>query len=116
SRVREVISSGEKLVAGDLAYSLLRAEPVLGILAAQACIGTLHIDDPDTLLETVEDVRDQLNLPPTDPAWAVLDALTVQSKQTKSDEDARLKAALGESTARVDHLERTLAAMRAELE
>src|SRR5439155_20242719 len=52
---REVVASEDKLVDVDFAHTLLRAEPALGIIAARACIGTLRFDDPDTLLETVED-------------------------------------------------------------
>jgi hypothetical protein len=99
----------------DLAYSLLRAQPALGIYFARACIGALHVDDPDLLLEYVEDVRDQLGLAPTDPSWDVLDALSAKTKRTKKPDDGVLKEQLAESTARADQLERSLAALRNEL-
>jgi hypothetical protein len=106
----------------ELAYALLRSEPVLGILAARACIGTLRCDDGETLLEVVEEARDQLNLPPVDPAWAVLDALmddeedkrTGKGKPT-SKPGGEADAALAEKTARIDQLERSLSAVRAQL-
>jgi uncharacterized protein YchJ len=110
------LRSGDKLDDVELAHTLLRAAPPLGIFAARACIGTLHVDDPDTLLETVEDARDALNLPPTDAAWAILDELTVREDKDKLDESTQLRTSLQESSARVDHLERSLAAMRAELD
>ncbi len=110
------LRSGDKLDDVELAHTLLRAAPPLGIFAARACIGTLHVDDPDTLLETVEDARDALNLPPTDAAWAVLDELTVREGAEEADESTQLRTSLQESSARVDQLERTLAAMRAELD
>ena len=114
--VREVVGSTDKIPSIDLAYSLLRAEPVLGILAARACIGTLHVDDPEMLLETAEEARDQLNLPPTDPAWAVLDELREDEDDEEATAGDSLKSALGESSARIDQLERSLAAMRGELD
>ncbi len=114
-RVRTVLASSDKLDDVDLAYALLRVEPALGIVFARACIGTLHVDDADALLDAVEDARDRLNLPPTDPAWDVLDALTAKVKRAKKVPDADLKAQLAESTARADQLERSLSALRNEL-
>ena len=111
------LASGDKIADIDLAYSLLRAAPAVGIYFARACIGTLHVDDADLLLEAVEDARDQLDLPPSDPAWDVLDELTAPRKPAKQAEDSeRLQASLQESSARIDQLERTLAAMRGELD
>ncbi len=114
-RVHSVVASTNKLDDVDLAYALLRVEPALGIVFARACIGTLRVDDADALLGAVEDARDRLNLPPTDPAWDVLDALTAKVKRTKKSDDAGLKSQLAESTARADQLERSLAALRSEL-
>ncbi|HEY1551038.1 MAG TPA: SEC-C metal-binding domain-containing protein [Kofleriaceae bacterium] len=118
--VRAVVASDDKLPDVELAYSLLRVEPALGIIAARACIGTLHVDDPDALLDTVEEARDKFGLPPNDPAWRVLDALTVPSKQTRKrgkqaapNEDAADRAQLH---ARIDELERSLAKARGELD
>jgi hypothetical protein len=115
-RVEQAIASKDPLDDVELAYAMLRAEPALGIYFARACIGTLHVDDADTLLDSVEEVRDQLNLAPIDPAWDVLDALTTKVKRTKKTEDAGgLKEQLAESTARADQLERSLSALRNEL-
>ncbi len=120
-RVKAVVASSDKLDDVDLAYAMLRVEPALGIMFARACIGTMRVDDADTLLEEVEEARDRLNLKPTDPAWAVLDALTItertehQGKRAKKSEDGALKTQLAESTARADQLERSLAALRHEL-
>jgi hypothetical protein len=113
AHVRKALASTEPLDDVELAYDLLRAEPALGILAVRACIGTMHIDDGETLLEAVEEARDKLNLPPTDPAWAVFDELV-------DDEDSPAKAEridgrLTESTAKIDELERALAATKAQL-
>jgi hypothetical protein len=119
ARVTAVIASPDKLDDVDLAYSMLRAEPVLGIMFARACIGTLRVDDADTLLDAVEEARDRLNLSPVDPAWDVLDALTAKVKRTrksaKPEEAGALKEQLASSTARADQLERSLAQLRGEL-
>ena len=110
---RETVASPDKLVDVELAYTLLRAEPVLGMIAARSCIGTLRVDDAELLLDTVEAARDALNLPPTDPAWDVLDELT-ETEAKPGEDDTKVR--LHESTARIDELERSLAAMRAELD
>jgi SEC-C motif len=115
AHVTKVVASDDKLDDVDLAYSLLRTQPALGMLFARACIGALRVDDPDALLDYVEDARDQLGLAPVDPAWDVLDALTAKVKRKKSSNDGALKTELAESTARADQLERSLAALRNEL-
>jgi hypothetical protein len=116
ARAAAVVASADKLDDVDLAYALLRVEPALGILVARSCIGSLRVDDADALLDTVEDARDRLNLPPVDPAWDVLDALTAKVKRTKKTEDAgALKEQLASSTARADQLERSLSQLRNEL-
>ena len=117
ARAAVVVASADKLEDVDLAYALLRAEPALGILFARACIGSLRVDDADALLDSVEDARDRLNLPPVDPAWDVLDALTAKVKRkTRVHDDANaLKEQLASSTARADQLERSLAQLRNEL-
>ncbi|HEY5949844.1 MAG TPA: SEC-C metal-binding domain-containing protein [Kofleriaceae bacterium] len=106
----------DRLAAIDLAYALLRAEPALGIVAARACIGAMHVDDPDLLLELVEDARDRMNVAPEDPAWDVLEALTDKTKAKPATDESKLTEALASSTARIDELERKLAAQRSELE
>jgi uncharacterized protein YecA (UPF0149 family) len=118
---RAAVASADKVPDIDLAYSLLRLEPALGIVAARACIGTLHVDDPDLLLDAVEEARDKLGLPPSDPAWGVLDALTVDSKTRKRGKGAPPKPAAHDGDraqlhARIDELERTLSRVRGELD
>ena len=109
-------ASTDQLAAIDLAYSLLRAEPALGILAARACIGALHVDDPDLLLELVEERARSTEPAADDPAWDVLEALTDEDQdQEARRRRATLRQSLAESSARVDELERTLAGLRAEL-
>ncbi len=113
ARVRTALESTDPLDDVELAHDLLRAEPALGILAARACIGTLHIDDGEMMLEVVEEARDKLNLPPTDPAWAVFDQLVDEEDAPAKAE--RIDARLAESTVKIDELERALAATKAQL-
>lgn len=100
----------------ELAYALLRSEPVLGIVFARACIGTMHVDDPDLLLDLVEEARDRLNLPPSDPAWDVLDSLSVETKRKGKSKAKEVDAALVESSAKIAELERALAATKQQLQ
>jgi uncharacterized protein YchJ len=109
--VRRCVDSPTQTDDIDLAYTMLRAEPALGIYFARACIGAMHIDDPDLLLENVEDVRDKLGLSPTDPAWDVLDALRAKTTKTV----AEAAPAMQEAHARIADLERTIDALRTEL-
>jgi len=113
---RHALASNDKIADLDLAYTMLRAEPLLGIYFARACIGTMHVDDVDTLLDAVEEARDRLNLQPVDAAWAVVDELVGDREKPATDDAAKLKASLTESSSRIDQLERTLAAMRVELD
>ncbi|HUR28397.1 MAG TPA: SEC-C metal-binding domain-containing protein [Planctomycetota bacterium] len=115
-QARGVVATSDRVKAMDLAYGLLRAEPVLGILAARACIGAWLVDDPELLLEAIEEARDRLNLPPTDPAWDVYDTIMAgEKKPKKTDGDANLREAMADSSAKIDQLERALAAVRTEL-
>ena len=114
ARLRDTAGATDKLLDIDLAYSLLRAEPLLGIYMARACIGTLHVDDADLLLEYVEDARDKLGLPPTDPAWDVLDALRIKTKRSKA-EPPRSDDELAQARGKISDLERTIDTLRTEL-
>jgi uncharacterized protein YchJ len=115
---RTAVASTDKIPDLELAYALLRAEPALGIVAARACIGTMHVDDAELMLDLVEEARDQLNAPPGDPAWDVYDALRERDDAQRpggAADDAQLRATLQASSAQIAELERTLAAVRAEL-
>ncbi|HUJ58010.1 MAG TPA: SEC-C metal-binding domain-containing protein [Kofleriaceae bacterium] len=120
---RDLVELSERALRGgdngaelDLAYTLLRASPALGIHAARACIGARQVDDADMLLDTVEDARDRLGLPPTDPAWRVLDQLTEREPSAKPPDEAALREQLLSKAAQVDQLERALSALRGELD
>lgn len=57
---------GDGLV--DLSYALLQVSPALGILTARASLNAARALDSMMLLQTLEEARDRLNLPPGDPA------------------------------------------------
>jgi hypothetical protein len=113
---KRALATGETIPDIDLAYSLLRATPALGIYFARACVGAMHVDDAETLLDAIEEARDQLGLAPEDPAWAVVDQLTERDAQAQPRGEAKLDESLAESTARIHELERKLAAARTELD
>jgi hypothetical protein len=113
---RAALATGEPIPDIDLAYTLLRAAPALGIYFARACIGTLHVDDAETLLEAVEEARDELNLAPDDPAWSVLDQLIQHEEQRPKLDEAKLDAEIADRTARINELESKLAAARTRLD
>ncbi len=98
--------------------SLLRTAPGLGIVVARSLLGAVPVETAEMLLNFVEDARDRLNLPPTDPAWDVLDKLDARriAKPGESEEAGELRSSLHASAARADELERSLAATRAQLE
>ena len=115
--VAAIVASTDKLDDVDLAYALLRASPALGIYFARACIGTLHVDDADLLLEYVEDARDKLGLPPTDPAWDILDTLRagVKGAGRRRAAEPEANAELHDARAKIADLERTVDTLRTEL-
>nr|HEX4312933.1 SEC-C metal-binding domain-containing protein [Kofleriaceae bacterium] len=121
---KRVVASDEPADHAALAYALLHRAPELGIIAARACVGAAKLDDGELLLESVEDVRDRLNLPPGDPAWDVFDTIAPKrgkrgrgAKQVdESTEAKKLRETLAASAARADELEKSLAATRAALD
>ncbi len=58
---------GSKLI--DLAFTVLDHRPALGILFARAALSPDRSLDSHMLLNVVEEARDRLGLPPSDPAW-----------------------------------------------
>lgn len=99
----------------DLAHAVLRTVPALGIVLARACLHTGHPLDNETLLESIEDARDELGLPAGDPAWE--DFETSEPDEDEDDDEDRatataealaLRSSLRETAGRVEELERQL--------
>lgn len=117
--IEAALRSEDKTKQTDLAHALLRTSPWLGILAARACIGAWLVEDPDLLLEAVEEVRDELGLPPTDPAWDVLDTIAPKGgkrRAAKKVVDEDLQKQLQEHAARAAELERSHDSLKRQLD
>lgn len=109
----------------DLASTLLRGMPALGILVARGCIRSGRAVLNDNLLAGIEETRDTLNLAPGDPAWDVRAALDEEDDEAPhEDEDhqrsaaeaSELRGSLRAASTRLDELERQLAAKQADLD
>jgi hypothetical protein len=105
----------------ELAFSLLRSLPALGIFVARGCLARCHPLDAETLCEVIEEARAELGLAPGDPAWDLYAQLDEddEPEPERGDEDdgsAELRGALRATSARVDELARQLAATREELD
>ncbi|MCX5747342.1 MAG: SEC-C metal-binding domain-containing protein [Proteobacteria bacterium] len=107
----------------DLAYAVLRASPALGILVARGCLREGRLLDADLLVHAIEDARDQLALPPDDPAWDVLamleDRAPASADGDGADDDGdreALRGSLRATTGKIEQLERELTERKRELE
>jgi len=122
-----VMETGEEH-ATDLACAALHTLPALGILIARGALRADDLLEAETLLEEIEEARDELALPPGDPAVELFEALGgVQEKQreaarTKAEREslaqtaASLRADLGETTDRLAALQRQVTEHQRELE
>ncbi len=115
--------------AADLACTLMRAVPSLGILVARGAIRGSRQHLNDTLLAGIEETRDALNLPAGDAAWDVHAALKADDdaeRDSESEDNGEHEKVVAEATAlrgslraassRLDDLERQLAGKQAELD
>lgn len=108
----------------DLAHTLMRATPGLGILVARGCLHATRPADSEMLIETIEDTRIELGLPAGDRAWDVYAALVEDEDEDDEDDPEReqlaseaklLRASLRQTSSRVEQLEQELAAQRTAL-
>jgi hypothetical protein len=108
----------------DLANTLLRAMPSLGILVARGCMRPRGAVVNGNLLRGIEETRDVLNLPSGDPAWDLDAAFRGEHDADEDDaehdklaaEASELRGSLRAATTRLDDLERQLATNQAVLE
>jgi hypothetical protein len=108
------------LVLLDVADALLAYHPALGILAARGALATSGPEDAAVFLDLVEEARDQLGLPPGDPAGDVYEALEKLDRRREAEPADRqvveelttevraLRARAIEATARIQELEARL--------
>jgi hypothetical protein len=120
-RATEIVDNDDRTKLAELAFAMLQRSPRLGVLLARAHVASGESKETGTLLESVEDARDGLNLPPGDPVWDVYDLLGGKRRGTRgggddSAEETKLRESLAQSAARADELERNLAATRAALD
>jgi hypothetical protein len=121
----QVLRDGKGSAASELAHGLLRAVPSLGVLVARGCLAVDKALDAQMLLDSIEDARDELGVPPGDPGWDVWDTLyAAEREQVKAEdkqqarekrEQKKMHAALESTQARAKELEAQLAKLREEL-
>jgi hypothetical protein len=114
ARARAALDDPSGVAAIDLAYTLLEAEPALGILVARGTLDAERMLDADTLLECIEEARDELLLPPWDPAGDRFAELLDEERAaaTPDDDDDDDAATPAEQAALAEQAER----LRAELD
>ena len=120
----EAVRRDDSPAAPDLAHSLLRAMPGLGILVARGSLRPGGAVVNENLLGGIEETRDELNLSSGDPAWDVQAALKGEHATDDDDDEhdkiaaeaTALRGSLREATIRLDYLDRQLTAKQAELD
>lgn len=122
--------AGEDLL--DLAFSLLKASPALGVVVARGSLSARRSFDSGYLVEVIEEARDRLGLPPGDAAANLFELLLDRDAASRVDDIARrgataerdalaaqaegLQDKLRDSKARFTELERRLHAQEASLD
>ena len=115
---RAALRAADDLPTVDLAHALLRAAPALGVLVTRGLAGSKRVADVDVLLDVVEDVRADLDLPPGDVGAAIvatLDKVTPGARERQAEEQRRLARELAAAEARARTLEREVAELRERL-
>jgi hypothetical protein len=120
------VEADSAIPAVDLSHSLLRAMPALGLLIARGALQTGELFDGAVLLDAIEEARDDLQLPPGDPAQERFDALGgVRRDKAGAAADAErarltrtaadLRASLDSTSERLATLQRQVAEREREL-
>jgi hypothetical protein len=122
------VSDAQPGRAVDLAHAVVWALPALGILVARGALRANALTDGEYLLEAIEEARDDLALPPGDPAEELFAALggvhekKLAAAKTEADRiqlaraAAGLRAELDEATSRLTALQRQMADHQLQLE
>jgi SEC-C motif len=125
---RTAVAGTNEVLEVDVAYAALETLPALGILIARGALRAVHELDRPLLLERIEEARDDLQLPPGDPAQALLAARSGsqaerrQADQTEAERArlaqtaASLRAELDQAAGRLATMERQVADYQRELE
>ena len=97
-----VAGTGGGAAAIDLACAVLHTLPGLGILIARGALYAGHLLDGETLLEEIEEARDDLQLPLGDPAMELFEALGgVHEKELEESEGEAERARLAQAAVRL---------------
>ena len=120
----EAVRNDNAPSATELAHTLLRAVPALGLLVARGCLRPGRATVNDSLLGGIEETRDALLLMPGDPAWDVHAQLKEDHDSDEHDEEQEraaaeataLRGSLRVASSRVEDLERELARKQADLD
>jgi hypothetical protein len=104
----------------ELAFTLLRHLPALGIFCARGALGERRLLDSEHLLQTMGEARDTAGLPPTEPWWEMFDAMVEEGVPQQHDarrraESDALRASLQEARSAAASTERELRELRAKL-
>ena len=125
---RNTIRDPKLFRGSELADVVLRTTPALGILVARGALQTSGQWGGESLLDLIEDARDELQVPPNDPAQQLFDILggvrkekveaaLAEAERTRLTQTAaHLQANLDEVTGRLKALEDQAAARERELE
>ncbi len=112
SSVRKALAEPDGGELIELAFTLLEHRPALGILFARAALRPDRALDSHTLLEVVEEARDRLGLPPSDPGWGAwertidVDLRRGREDLKKQDRDDERKDVIERAERTRDELER----------
>ena len=117
SAALSALTNDSTIPAIELAFVTLRTVPALGILIARGAFQDDSALDSETLLEAIEEARDELLLPPGDPAQDQFDALGgVRDDNTSAVdaevERARLTHTAAELRTSLDHASERLATLQ----
>ncbi|MCU0727061.1 MAG: SEC-C domain-containing protein [Planctomycetes bacterium] len=83
-RVAKAALTDETSESGEsLSHALLFFSPALGILVSRGVVAAGHLVQPRLLLDRIEGARDELLLPPVDPAGLVHDLLSEHELERK---------------------------------
>jgi len=115
-RARAVLADDKLEV--DFAYVMMAAYPALGVLLARGCLRAGRLLDAETLLERIEEVRDELALPPDDVGWDMIAHLEKPAGDEDDDdgETEATRVALQATTSKIEQLERELEERKRQLD
>ncbi len=80
---REAMARDDQTASIELAYTLLRHFPALGIFFARGTLSEDRLLDSQVLLEVMEEARDRLLISPFEPWWEIFDVLLASEQSQR---------------------------------